>query len=195
MCFKNLGEPMTEYSIEDYVTDIRLVVKEETDEGKIIDRIKPLSKKIAANKSWVKPEYFNVDKEQGFGLHLLHEEKDHSLAVFAIAWAPGEGLAPHNHKTWAVVAGIQGQEHETSYKRIDDGTTEGFADLVKTNEETLYAGDATCCLPEDIHSVWNNGREIALSIHTYGKHLNHTGRSIFDINQKTETPCIVKVQN
>ena len=55
---------MTEYSIEDYVTDIRLVVKEETDEGKIIDRIKPLSKKIAANKSWVKPEYFNVDKEQ-----------------------------------------------------------------------------------------------------------------------------------
>ena len=186
---------MTEYSIEDYVTDIRLVVKEETDEGKIIDRIKPLSKKIAANKSWVKPEYFNVDKEQGFGLHLPHEEKDHSLAVFAIAWAPGEGLAPHNHKTWAVVAGIQGQEHETSYKRIDDGTTEGFADLVKTNEETIYAGDATCCLPEDIHSVWNNGREIALSIHTYGKHLNHTGRSIFDINQKTETPCIVKVQN
>ena len=186
---------MTEYSIEDYVTDIRLVVKEETDEGKIIDRIKPLSKKIAADKSWIKPEYFNVDKEQGFGLHLLHEEKDHSLAVFAIAWAPGEGLAPHNHKTWAVVAGIQGQEHETCYKRIDDGTTEGFADLVKTNEETIYAGDATCCLPEDIHSVRNNGREIALSIHTYGKHLNHTGRSIFDINQKTVTPCIVKVQN
>ena len=94
-----------------------------------------------------------------------------------------------------MVAGIQGQEHETSYKRIDDGTTDGFADLAKTNEETIYAGDATCCLPEDIHSVWNNGREIALSIHTYGKHLNHTGRSIFDINQKTETPCIVKVQN
>ena len=51
------------------------------------------------------------------------------------------------------------------------------------------------CLKTYIVSVWNNGREIALSIHTYGKHLNHTGRSIFDINQKTEIPCIVKVQN
>ena len=186
---------MSSYSIQNYINDIRSVVKEEIVETKIIDRIKPLSKKIATNKSWVKQEYFDVDKEQGFGLHLLHEEKDHSLAVFAIAWAPGKGLDPHNHKTWAVVSGIQGQEHETNYKRIDDGSKEGYADLVKTHEETLYPGDASCCLPEDIHSVWNNGQEIALSIHTYGKHLNHTGRSIFDIDQKTETPCIVKIQN
>ena len=186
---------MTEYSLDRYISDIRLVVKEETDEVKIIERIKPLSKTLALNKSWIKPEYFDVDKEQGFGLHLLHEETDHSLAVFAIAWAPGKGLAPHNHKTWAVVAGIQGQEHETSYKRIDDGSKHGFAELEKSYEETIFAGDASCCLPEDIHSVWNNGSEIALSIHTYGMHLNHTGRSIFDINAKTETPCIVKVQN
>ena len=53
---------MTEYSIEDYVTDIRSVVKEETDEGQIIDRIKPLSKKIATNKRLVRQEYFDVDK-------------------------------------------------------------------------------------------------------------------------------------
>jgi predicted metal-dependent enzyme (double-stranded beta helix superfamily) len=49
-------------------------------------------------------------------------------------------------------------------------------------------------MPEDIHSVWNNGSDLALSIHTYGKHLNHTGRSIFDVEAKTVTPCIVKVQ-
>jgi predicted metal-dependent enzyme (double-stranded beta helix superfamily) len=186
---------MTLYSIQNYINDIRLVTRKETNVKSIINRIKPLSKKIVKNKSWVKSEYFDVDAEQGFGLHLLHEETDHSLAVFVIAWAPGQGLAPHNHKTWAVVSGIQGQEHETNYKRIDDGSKEGFADLVKTHEETLYPGDASCCLPEDIHSVWNNGNKIALSLHTYGMHLNHTGRSIFDITQKTETPCIVKVQN
>jgi predicted metal-dependent enzyme (double-stranded beta helix superfamily) len=67
--------------------------------------------------------------------------------------------------------------------------------LIKTNEETIFPGNASCCLPEDIHSVWNNGEDVALSIHTYGIHLNHTGRSIFDIETKTETPCIVEVQN
>ena len=186
---------MNNYSVESYIKDIRNVVSEEVTQKSITERIKPLAQRLAGEKSWIKPEYYNVNDEQGFGLHLLHEEEDHRLAVFVIAWAPGKGLAPHNHKTWAVVAGIQGQEHETNYKRLDDGSKNGFADLMKTNEETIFPGNATCCLPEDIHSVWNNGDNVALSIHTYGMHLNHTGRSIFDIKAKTETPCIVQVES
>ena len=186
---------MNKYSVDSYIKDISKVVDEETTQKAITERIKPLAILLAGNKSWIKPEYYNVDEEQGFGLHLLHEKSDHRLAVFVIAWAPGKGLAPHNHKTWAVVAGIEGQEHETNYKRLDDRSKVGFAELVKTSEETIYPGNATCCLPEDIHSVWNNGDKIALSIHTYGIHLNHTGRSIFDIDAKTETPCIVKVHD
>jgi|TARA_B110000881_G_scaffold149354_1_gene132390 predicted metal-dependent enzyme (double-stranded beta helix superfamily) len=186
---------MNNYSVESYIKDIRRVVTEEKTQKAITERIKPLAERLAGDKSWIKEEYYEVDADQGFGLHLLHEENDHELAVFVIAWAPGKGLAPHNHKTWAVVAGIEGQEHETNYKRMDDGTKHGFANLKKTHEETLYPGKAVCCLPEDIHSVWNNGSELALSIHTYGKHLNFTGRSIFDIDAKTETPCVVKIQN
>ena len=182
------------YSIGNYVKDIRAIVSKELSVSTITQSIKLLSKRLAADKSWIKPEYREVDPDQGFGLHILHEEDNHELAVFVIAWAPGRGLDPHNHKTWAVVAGIEGQEHETNYKRLDDGSRVGFADLEKTHEETLYPGGAVCCMPEDIHSIWNNGSDLALSIHTYGKHLNHTGRSIFDIDAKTERPCIVKVQ-
>ena len=115
--------------------------------------------------------------------------------MFVIAWAPGRGLAAHNHKTWAVVAGIEGQEHETNYRRLDDGRRSGYADLEVTAEATLYPGSAVCCMPEDIHSVWNNGEQTAVSLHTYGRHLNHTGRSVFDIEAKTETPCIVEVED
>ncbi|MDA9165633.1 hypothetical protein N9O66_06725 [Alphaproteobacteria bacterium] len=64
---------MTLYSIQNYISDIRLITKEETIEKNIIDRIKPLSKKLVKNKSWIKSEYFDVDTKQGFGLHLLHE--------------------------------------------------------------------------------------------------------------------------
>ncbi len=185
---------MQAYTVQDYVKDIRTIVAKNKGDKSIAEAIKPLSVKLAAETSWFKPEYRIIDEEQGFGLHLLFEEENHDLAVFVIAWAPGKGLAAHNHKTWAVVAGIEGQEHETGYRRLDDGQQEGFADLEVSHEETLHPGTAVCCMPEDIHSVWNNGDKIAVSLHTYGRHLNHTGRSVFDVERKTESPCIVKVQ-
>lgn len=186
---------MQVYTLEQYVSDIRQIVAAQHDNSAITERIKPLAEKFAAERSWFTDQYREVDEEQGFGLHLLHEEANHDLAVFVIAWAPGKGLAAHNHKTWAVVSGIEGQEHETNYKRLDDGSTEGFADLEITHEETLYPGKAVCCLPEDIHSVWNNGEKVAVSLHTYGRHLNHTGRSVFDVEAKTESPCVVRVKD
>ena len=186
---------MEAYTLDQYITDIRHIVADESDNNVITNRIKPLAEKITAEKSWFKDQYREVDEEQGFGLHLLFEEENHDLAVFVIAWAPGKGLAAHNHKTWAVVSGIEGQEHETNYARRDDGSKPGFADLVVTAEETLYPGKAVCCMPEDIHSVWNNGKEVAVSLHTYGRHLNHTGRSVFDVDAKTESPCVVKVKD
>ena len=45
---------MTLYSIQNYINDIRLVTRKETNQKNIINRIKPLSKKIVKNKSWVK---------------------------------------------------------------------------------------------------------------------------------------------
>ena len=186
---------MAEYSLEEYISDIRMVVAEETEDSAITSRIKPLSKRLAAEKVWLNDAYREVDAEQGFGLHLVHEEKNHDLAVFVIAWAPGKGLKAHNHKTWAVVAGVEGQECETSYRRLDDQSRSGFAELQAISEETLFPGKVVSCMPEDIHSVWNNGTDVAISLHTYGRHLNFTGRSIFDIDQKTEMPCVVRVQD
>ncbi len=43
-------------------------------------------------------------------------------------------------------------------------------------------------MPEDIHSVFNYGDKIAVSLHTYGRHLNHIGRSVIDVDAKTESP-------
>lgn len=186
---------MSLYTPELYRTDCRKIVAEETDNAKITERIKPLAEKLAADGSWFKDEYRTIDEQQGFGLHLLFEEDNHDLAAFVIAWAAGKGLSAHNHKTWAVVSGIEGQEEETNYQRLDDGSQSGFARLETTHVATLLPGNAVCCMPEDIHSVWNNGETVAVSLHTYGRHLNHTGRSIFNVEDNTESPCIVNVQD
>jgi hypothetical protein len=44
-----------------------------------------------------------------------------------------------------------------------------------------------------IHKVWNESNAVTLSLHIYGKHINHTPRSQFDPEKRSELPFIVKV--
>lgn len=182
------------YSVEQYVSDIRKITAEETDTSMITKRIKPLALKLVNTPGWMKEEYRGVDEKQGFGVHLLHEEANHDLAVFVLTWMPDRGTKPHNHLTWAVVAGIEGEEYEIEWERVDDGSKPGYAELRKTGDATIKAGEVSACTPNAIHSVWNTGKTLSISLHTYGRHINHTGRSEFDPEAKTERPFNVTVK-
>jgi len=116
----------TSYTLDQYVHDLRTIAAQETDPVKITDLVAPLAKKFAQSPELRRPEYRECDDEQGFGVHMLHEEPNHDLAVFLVSWLPNRCTTPHNHKTWAVVVGIEGQEQEISYYRLDDGTTRGL---------------------------------------------------------------------
>ena len=185
--------PEQAYDVESYVRDIRAIVASETDSSTITNRIKPLAKKLAAAPGWMKDEYRTADESQGFGVHLLHEEDNHDLAVFVLTWLPDRGTLPHNHLTWAVVAGIEGEEYEVEWRRLDDGSKEGYAKLEKTGDATLRPGDVSACKPDAIHSVWNTGDKLSISLHTYGRHINFTGRSEFDPENDVERPFKVNV--
>ena len=181
------------YSLDQYVHDLRTITAEETDPVRITDRVAPLAKKFAQAPGWFRPEHRECDVVQGFGVHMLHEEPNHDLAVFLVSWLPNRGTTPHNHKTWAVVVGMEGQEQEVNYDRLDDGSKRGYADLKRSGELVMTVGDVARCYPEHIHSVWNVGKDISMSLHTYGRHINYTGRSEFDLEHKGEKPYVVKV--
>ena len=181
------------YSLDRYVHNLRAIAAQETDPRRITDLVAPLAKAFAQAPGWFRPEYRECDPEQGFGVHLLHEEPNHDLAVFLISWLPNRGTTPHNHKTWAVVVGLEGQEQEINYDRLDDGTTPGYADLKRGSERVMGAGDIARCFPEHIHSVRNVGESISMSLHTYGRHINYTGRSEFDLEHKREKPYLIRV--
>ena len=183
----------TSYGTADYVRDLRAITAKETDPVRITDLVAPLAKKFAQAPGWFLPEYRECDAEQGFGVHLLHEDPNHDLAIFVIAWLPDRGTTPHNHKTWAVVVGIEGQEEESNYERLDDGAKPGYAELRAIGAQLMTAGDVARCYPDHIHAVRNVGKDISISLHTYGRHINYTGRSEFDISQKREKPYVVKV--
>ncbi len=186
-------DPST-YSIQQLVHDLKDISTHAKDEREIMLRARPLAHRAAmAKESWLKPDMYEVDPEQGFGVHLLHEEPDHALAIFAVSWLPGRGTPPHDHGTWALVVGVDGPEMNIFFERIDDRSRPGFAQLKKIGEKTFGEGEIVAMPTGVIHIVRNETDKVTLSLHIYGKHINFTERSQFDPDKQTETPFIVKL--
>ena len=71
------------YSIAQLADDLKEICAHTKDEREILRRARPLALRAALAKgSWLKPHMYEADAEQGFGVHLLHEEPDHTLALF-----------------------------------------------------------------------------------------------------------------
>ena len=186
---------MTEsYPLEQYVDDLRSIVADTSDEGEIIGRVGPLAQRVVADKSWLQPKHYETDEEQGFGVHLLHEEADHSLAVILVNWLPGRGTPPHDHGTWAVVVGIEGTERNVRYKRLDDRSNPDYAELAVKEDFAANEGELVCIKTGGIHKVTNETERMTLSLHTYGRHINHTNRSQFNLDTNERTEFIVRVE-
>ena len=182
------------YSIAQLAGDLREISAQTKDEREILSRARPLARRVAlAKDSWLKPHMYEADPEQGFGVHLLHEEPDHTLAIFAVSWLPGRGTPPHDHGTWALVAGVDGPEMNKFFERVDDQTRPGHAELKKNGEKVFGVGEVLAMPTGGIHIVWNETDKITLSLHIYGKHINFTGRSQFDQEKQTESPFVLKL--
>jgi predicted metal-dependent enzyme (double-stranded beta helix superfamily) len=165
------------YSLDQYVADLRQIAAETADEDEILRRVGPLAQRFVADRSWLQPKHYEADTEQGFGVHLLHE-----------------GTPPHDHGTWAVVAGVDGVERNVRYNRIDDGSRDDYAELEVKHEFDAHEGELVCMRSGGIHKVTNETDEVTLSVHTYGRHVNYTNRSQFDLDSKQRKAFIVRVE-
>jgi predicted metal-dependent enzyme (double-stranded beta helix superfamily) len=182
------------YSLPQYISDLRQIAAEADDEDEIFTRLGPLAQKLVADPGWLQAKHYESDAAQGFGVHLLHEEPDHSLAVFAINWLPGRGTPPHDHGTWALVAGIEGVERNVRYRRVDDRSQAGHAELEVKKEFDAAAGELVCIRSGGIHKVTNETDALTLSLHTYGRHVNYTNRSQFDLDTHEYSAFNVNVE-
>ncbi len=184
-----------DYSISRLVADLERICAQLNDDREIIAAVRPLARRAAlSNGSWLEERMYVANAAQGFGVHLLHEKPDHTLAIFAVSWLPHRGAPPHDHGTWAVVAGVDGPEKNEFFERTDDGSRPGHAELRKIGEKVCGVGDVVAMPRGVIHSVWNETDAVTVSLHMYGRHINHTGRSQFDLGKKTEAPFVLKVE-
>jgi predicted metal-dependent enzyme (double-stranded beta helix superfamily) len=181
------------HAIERFVNDLRRVSEQHRDERSLLAALRPLVQRFAMSRDWLEPRHRDVDASQGFGVHMLHEEPDHTLAVLAANWLPGRTTPPHDHGTWAVVVGVEGSETNVFWERADDGRQPDYAELKQVGQKLLAPGEALAMPAGVIHSVRNDSDEVTLSLHVYGKHPNFTERSQFDPDQRTRTPFKVSV--
>lgn len=182
------------YGLARFVGDLRAIAAEPATDGEIVRRLRPLVRELAGSPEWVERRHYECDPVRGFGVHVLHEEADHRLWIVAFSWLPGRGAPPHNHGTWAVVAGVEGPEKNVYWRRMDDGSRPGHARLEPMGEEIVGPGDVVAMLPDAIHSVVNESDRVSLSLHVYGWNTNVIGRSQFDPEKQTEKPFVLSLE-
>ena len=180
---------MSDNVISNLVADLKTATAGIGDPAAAIERAAPIIRIMASDISWVKPEYYLCDEDQGFGITILNEEPDHALLVQVICWLPGRGVAPHDHQTWGVVVGIDGVEVNVDWARRDDRSIPGYADIEIARETDVTRGALVSFLPDDIHGVRNDGDVPSLSLHVYGIAPASLDRSEFDPINKTQKPC------
>ena len=181
------------YTLTRFVGDMRRITRASQNERDLIAELRPLVQRFALSGTWIEARHYEVDPGQGFGVHLLHEEPDHSLAVFAASWLPGRGTPPHDHGVWGIVVGVDGPEKNVFWERTDDRSRAGHAELRKVGEKVFDRGEIIAMPSGTIHSVSNESVQVTLSLHVYGRHINHTNRSQFDPEQRTEKPFLLKI--
>jgi predicted metal-dependent enzyme (double-stranded beta helix superfamily) len=98
------------YALSEFISDLRRITQETHEDRVIICGVRPLVQRLALSKIWLKEGYSEANSQDGYGVHLLHQEPDHTLIVIAVNWLPETYMSPHNHGTWAVVSGIDGAE-------------------------------------------------------------------------------------
>lgn len=107
----------------------------------------------------------------------LYRSREYGYEVIAITWAPGQESTVHNHgDTWGVESVLRGRLEVTDYRL--KAQHRALSELEPAGTHMLEAGSVIGLLPpQDLHQCRNpDGDDVAVSLHVYGKHLEHVKR-------------------
>lgn len=121
------------------------------------------------------------DDDQASRLYRLAQDDDDRFALYAQRSSRPVKTPAHNHTTWAVVVGFEGQELNRFYRRSGSGGIE------ETGQHLVEAGTGVAMLPDDLHSIHIEAP--ALNFHCYGLALERLDtRVYFDAGSHTWKP-------
>ena len=168
------------YSLEAFIQDLDRITRAQSAPEKIVAEAKPLLAVLVRDPDCIESRF----KQHGgtaYGRYMLHRAP--LFNITSVVWGPGDGAKAHNHDTWGLVGVLENELQETRFRRRDDGSKEGFADLEIKAVKTNSAGMVSTLVPpeDDIHEMLNRTEKNTIEVHVYGKDLANMRRLRFDV--------------
>ena len=102
------------------------------------------------------------DAERNNALYRLSEDPDHRFALYAQVSRGGTDTPAHDHTTWAVIVGLEGEELNKLYEHDGQGgVAQGDTFMVKQDTGIAF-------MPADLHSIHMVPERAVLNFHMYG---------------------------
>lgn len=135
--------------------------------------------RLAAQRALFTEKDFPIgDAPGGDRLYTLSVDPDDRFALYLDCCDAPTETPPHNHTTWAVIVGVQGEEHNKFYAPLtgdsprDGGEPDERGPLELIREATVRPGAGVYLLADDFHSIHVEGGRVNMNLHMYGRALN-----------------------
>lgn len=145
----------------------------ERDPGAIVATIRPAFDALLSDHDWL-PAAFQERAESsgmgsGIGMWLLYRAGDGGLAFSSLVVPPGAQTPVHDHLAWGLVGLYKGSQDEDVYRRDDDASVDGVAQLRRIASNQIVPGDLYELRPDnDIHQVRTTSEVTSVSLHLLG---------------------------
>ena len=121
--------------------------------------------------------HFPVSAANPAQVYRLAEDVEGRLALYISAGLPGKFQPPHDHTTWAIIAGIAGSERNVVYAR--NKTSDPDRDkLVPIRTVDVVPGVSVTLTPDDVHAIELVGDQPGLHLHFYGLAIDRLHRRV-----------------
>lgn len=171
----------------------RQIAADDVPAAERVEALKPAFAKLLASDGWLPDRFAQPDGNSrmgdGIGQYALYRAEDGSLCLFSLVVPAGAATPVHDHLAWGIVGLYRGEQHETVYRRLDDGRDASKADLEISKEQPLKPGEFYPLLPptDDIHYVRTTSPTASISIHLLANDTACVWRHKFDPDAGTVT--------
>jgi len=159
-----------------------------------VEALKPAFAKLLSSDNWLPDQLAQPDEKSrmgdGIGQYALYRAEDGSLCLFSLVVPPGASTPVHDHLAWGLVGVYRGEQDETVYRRLDDGSDPARAELEIAKRQALRPGDLYALIPptDDIHYVKTISQSASISIHLLANDTACVWRHKYDPASGVVTP-------